>query len=549
MSEEAAGTASRTLARQSGSAAAWTVVSRITGFLRIAAIGAVLGPTYLGNTFVATNSLPNLLVEMLTGSLLGTVLVPALVRALDAPESGTHADGAPAGGLDRARRLAGGYVGVVLTAFGIAALLGALLAPLIMLLLTAAVDDPQVAADQRRVGLWMLLLFLPQVPLYGLAYVGAAVQNARGRFALAAAAPVTENVALIATVGLYVVVYGSGGSLDEVGTGEIVLLGAGPTLAVALHAAVQCWGAWRTGISLRPRFAFRDPEIRELARASRTAMGQAGLSSLRMLGGLVVANTVAGGVVAYRLALNFFYLPIAVVARPLAAAFQPRLARLQHRAEAAEFAAEYRRAIALILFVTIPSAVAFAALAEPFARAASLGEMATADAPELVMVSLAALAAGVIGDSLFILATNAAYARGDVRASFRGAVVGTSVALAGMAVALTIDDDRAALAALGLSVSAGALAGCLYLLRRMAIAIQGGSGAWRPLLRAAAASLLMAGPAWLAAQAVADAIGGEVGWVVAALAAALVGGAIFLAVERALRSPELAFFTSALDRT
>jgi putative peptidoglycan lipid II flippase len=38
--------------------AAWTMLSRITGLLRFAVVGAVLGPTFFGNTYQFTNSEP-----------------------------------------------------------------------------------------------------------------------------------------------------------------------------------------------------------------------------------------------------------------------------------------------------------------------------------------------------------------------------------------------------------------------------------------------------------------------------------------------------------
>ena len=75
--------------------ASWTVVSRVTGLVRIVVIAAVLGPTYLGNTFQAINQLPNLTYQALTGSVLSMMLVPRLVP---------HVDGADRGEL---RRVAG----------------------------------------------------------------------------------------------------------------------------------------------------------------------------------------------------------------------------------------------------------------------------------------------------------------------------------------------------------------------------------------------------------------------------------------------------------
>src|SRR3982751_6644552 len=73
------------LARTSLPIALWTLLSRVTGFARIAVTAAVLGPTYLGNTFQAVNSLPNTIVyQLLMGSLFVSLLVPSLVPHADA---------------------------------------------------------------------------------------------------------------------------------------------------------------------------------------------------------------------------------------------------------------------------------------------------------------------------------------------------------------------------------------------------------------------------------------------------------------------------------
>ena len=70
--------------------AAWTLVSRVTGLIRFAVVGAVLGPTFLGNTYQFTNSLPNLVYYgFLAGSLFSSLLVPALVRHIDTAHRGS----------------------------------------------------------------------------------------------------------------------------------------------------------------------------------------------------------------------------------------------------------------------------------------------------------------------------------------------------------------------------------------------------------------------------------------------------------------------------
>src|SRR5215217_4999002 len=74
--------------RSSATVAAWTLVSRITGLGRVIVIGAVLGPTFLANTFAATNIIPNIVYLALAGSVLSAVVVPAVVRATAG--SGAH---------------------------------------------------------------------------------------------------------------------------------------------------------------------------------------------------------------------------------------------------------------------------------------------------------------------------------------------------------------------------------------------------------------------------------------------------------------------------
>ena len=523
------------LAANSASVAGWTIVSRLTGFARIVVVAAVLGPSFVGNVYLATSLLPNLALELVTGSLLGTVLVPSLVRALDS------------GDARRSHRLAGGYLGSVLVVFVAVAVVATLAGPLILELFVLGVDDPAAAADQQRIGWLLMALMMIQVPLYGIAFTGAAAMNARGRFGLAAAAPVVENAGVIATMGLSVVLYGAGPSADTITTPHVVLLGAGTTAAVALHALLQWAGAAGAGVRLVPQAGWRNPEVQVLLRRSRTTLGQAALSAGRSFAALAVANSVAGGVIAFRLGLNFFYLPVMVGARPIAVAFQPLLARLFHREALARFRAELLRGVNLVLFLAVPAGVAYAVLAEPLARGASLGEMSEGGGESLVAVSLAGLALGVIGESVFMLCTHAAYARDDARAPLRGTIVGTLVMAPGMGIALALDDPEAILFTLGLSMSLGMVASAWFLSRRLTRDLPPSDERLASgLRRTALAAIAMAIPAYAAAAAVRLSGDGEMLALTAMLAAVVVGGAIYLGLHRRWRSVELRFFTEAV---
>ena len=90
-------------ARDSVTVGAWTAISRGTGVIRVIVIGAVLGPTFLGNTYQLTNSLPSLIYYgFLAGSLFVSLLVPALVKYID--------NGRP----EDTARVSGGFLGIAM---------------------------------------------------------------------------------------------------------------------------------------------------------------------------------------------------------------------------------------------------------------------------------------------------------------------------------------------------------------------------------------------------------------------------------------------------
>ena len=299
------------------SVAAWTIISRFTGVLRGITIAAVLGATFFANTYQFTNSLPNLIFYgLLAGSLFSSLLVPALVQHIDS------------GDRQATARTAGGLLGMALLGMLAIVPVMAILTP--WLLRLGSIGAPQTAAvhSQAHTGALLVLLLLPQVPLYAIVGTATAVMNAHRRFALAAAAPALENLGTIVVLGVVAILYSRAATYDHIPLSLLLLLGLGTTGAVLLHASVQWWGARRVGITLRPNAGWRDPQVRATIRRALPAVGQAGLAAVQIAALTLVADRVAGGVVAFQLATNFFFLPIAVGATPVALSLVPRLSRM-----------------------------------------------------------------------------------------------------------------------------------------------------------------------------------------------------------------------------
>jgi len=515
--------------------AAWTVLSRVTGLARVAVVAGVLGPTYTGNTYQFTNSVPNLIYYgFLAGGLFSSLLAPALVRHIDS------------GDRRASERVAGGFLGVTLVTMLAVAPLAIILGPLA--LKAAALGGPAaVGAAEVRVGRLLILMFIPQMFLYGVVGTATAVMNSRRRFALAAGAPAVENLGTIAVLATTAALYGTGRGLGNLPTGELLLLGFGSTGAVALHAATQWWGAKRAGVVLLPRPGWRDAEVRAVVQRAIPALGQAGLDAVQLLALLIAANRLPGGIVAFQIAWNFYTLANNLGTAPVALSLVPRLARMHLDGDVGAFRDTMIRGLALGFFVTIPAAVAFLVLAKPLAIASSFGRMDSAAAVAMVAAALAPLSLAVVGQTAFMIATYASYARQDTRSPLRSMMVQAAVCIAVVAVSLLVRGP-AVLFVLGLALAASVAAAACHLMIRMWRTL-GGRGTQRlapSLARFMVGAAIMAGPAWLTATVVSVWLGRPLGPRAGILAAAVVGATVYVAVQVMWRAPEVAWLAEGL---
>ncbi|WP_306999505.1 murein biosynthesis integral membrane protein MurJ [Amycolatopsis thermophila] len=514
--------------------ASFTLASRVTGVVKVAVIGAVLGPTFFGNTFQLTNTLPNLIYYgFLAGSLFVSLLVPTLVGHVNT------------GGLRSAERVAGGFLGLTLLALAAVAPVAVLFGPLLL-----RIAGPGAAAgataSQEHVGRVLVVMFIPQVFCYCVVGTATSAMNTRRRFTLAAAAPAMENLGIIAVLGATAVLFGNRTTIDSVTTPELLLLGLGTTGAVALHAAVQWWGARRAGITLLPRAGWRDPEVRALVRRAVPSIAQAGLMAVQVLSLLALANRVAGGVVAFQIALNFYFLAIALGATPVALSLLPRLATLDLRGDLAGFRDTLMRGFALGLFIAVPSAVGYAVLAEPIARAVAIGRMGSADGIALVAAGIAPLAFAVVAQTAFAIASYAAFARKDTTSPLISMALQAVCCLSFAGLALRVHGS-ATITVLGAAYGAAMAVAATHLILRLRRRLGPASHRVSPsLVKIGLGAALMAAPVLYVARGVGAAVRPPLGPMSAVLAAAVAGLGVFVATQLAMRTSELRALTGGL---
>ncbi|KAA1397725.1 murein biosynthesis integral membrane protein MurJ [Aeromicrobium ginsengisoli] len=500
-------------ARDTMTVAVWTMISRVTGLARVIVIGAVLGPTYFGNSYQLTNVLPNLVFYgFLAGSLLSSLLVPALVRHIDAGDG------------DETGRVAGGFLGVEWSILVVAAPVAVIAVPMFL--------------PNGQSTLALAVLAIPQVFCYAMVASATAVMYARRRYLLAAAAPALENLGVIAVLVLAGALYADPGD-GPVPAGAVLLIGGGSTLAVVVHAGVQWWGARRCGVMLLPRAGWRDPDVRKVVRRAVSSMAQAGLLAAQILLLLVVAGHVAGGTVALQMSLSFYHLPLAIAAAPVGLALLPRLSRMTSERDATAFADAYQRALGLALFLMIPAALGYLVLAVPLANIVAAGQMSTDAGVAMVAGSLSALALGLIGETLFVISTQAAYARGDASSPLRSMMLQAGVCVA-LVVPASFVDGRALISALGGALAVASVVGGVDLSLRVRRELAPATDRLLPsVARTCFASLTMAAVALTVAAVAMAMVPGTAGLLTASAAGTLAGAVVYLGVHRSLGSMEL----------
>lgn len=444
-----------TVVGDSATSALWTLFSRVTGFGRVLLIGAVLGPSYFGNLFQLANQTPWIVFDLAVGALLGALLVPELVRHIANSDTATT------------ERIAGGFLGIVLSGFTLLAVLIVVFSGSIAALFALPISDPgtrDLFISTARPLLW---LTAPQLVGYGIAMTGQAVQHATGHYLIPAAASILENVTVILTLVAFAIIFGTGVDLGDLQGGEVLLLGGGATLGVALHAVAQMYGAQRVGIRLRPRWGWTDPQIRTILHSALPTSGTAVLNGARLLIMMVAANTVAGGVVAFQLALNVVNLPVALASKPVAYALLPRLARLHQGSDQDGFGDAYRRGVGLAALVTIPAAAASASMGWFAAHAVALGEMNTEAGRHLLALVLVGIGGAIVGEGLQQLAVTASYAQGDAVSPLRSLVLRISLTILGTALSLQLLAGPVKILGIAVSMSIADLVSSGFLHRRI----------------------------------------------------------------------------------
>ncbi len=519
--------AETSLVRSSAVVAVGTALSRITGFVRIAAIAYALGASTLAGTYSYANEAPNIVYELLLGGVLTATLVPLFVKHFEARDDDASS----------------AIFTVAMLALAAVTVIGVVAAPWLVDLYTLNVHGSNVAA-QQELATDLLRLFMPQMLFYGIVTLATAMLNARRHFLAAAFAPVLNNVVVIAVfLALPRIADGSltvRSVLDD--EGLILLIGLGTTAGVMVMALALLPPLARLHAHLRFLPAWRHPAVLTMLRLSGWTVGYVIANQIALLVVTVLANGTDGGPFIYISAYAFFQLPHGLFAVSLMTTFTPEMASAAARRDRRGLRDQLSRGLRLASVVIVPAAALYIGLARPIIVALLQRGAFSGGAASVVADTLVAFAVGLLPFSLYLFAMRAFYARHDTFTPFWINCIENAVNI-GLAFPL-----YAWLGIPGLALAFSLAYFVAALLTLFVLHLQLGGVAnrrlWITLVKVVVAGAAVAGVSW--------AVGELIGWdtttaaFASAIVGALVGSAVYLGGLALLHVDELSSIAALL---
>jgi putative peptidoglycan lipid II flippase len=427
-----------------------TLISRITGFMRMALLAYILGDALL-SSFSVANQLPNMVAALVLEATFTAIFVPVLARA-----ERDDADG----GTAFVRRL----LTLATTLLLVTTALSVVCAPLLVHVMLGS--DPQVNNPLTTA---FAFLLLPQVLFYGLSSVFMAILNTRNVFGPPAWAPVINNIVAIATIGVFVLMPGEI-TLDPVRMSDpkLLVLGIGTTLGVVAQTVVVFLAIRAERISLRPLWGI-DDRLKKFGGMAAAMILYVLISQVGLIVGNQIASTAAAsGPAIYNYTWLVLMLPFGMIGVTVLTVVMPRLSRNAAKDDIPAVLDDLSLATRLTMITLIP-VVAMMTVGGPAIGSAlfAYGKFSEASANYLGMaITLSAFT--LIPYSLVLLQLRVFYAREQPWTPIIIIVVITIVKIAGSIAAphLTANPEMVAGylgAANGLGFMAGAVVGHILL--------------------------------------------------------------------------------------
>ncbi len=399
---EPAALKSPSIARSTATMSIITMGSRITGYVRIAALAYALGTTRIADSYALANNMPNMLYELFAGGILSSLFIPIFIEYFAQQKE------------DEAWEVASIVLNLTTVALVVVAIGAAVLAyPLVRLqTLTVKATDAELATYFFRFFAW-------QVIFYGFCAIFTGLLNSFRRFAAPMVSPLANNIFVIAVIfGLYVPLRDSNPQL------ALMLLALGTTLGVVIMAAVQVPSLIRIHPRFRWTFNWRHPAIRKIFVLAGPVLAYV----ISNMIGLTVQQNLAfrfpGGVAAWTYAWVFFQLPYGIFAVSISTAIFPELSEQWTRGNTDGFKRSISQGLRMTAFIVLPCAAALLSLSTPVLATAIQYGLFDPKATSYTAPILSFMALGLTSFAIYMFMTKAFYSIQDTATPMKTNILG-----------------------------------------------------------------------------------------------------------------------------
>jgi putative peptidoglycan lipid II flippase len=383
----------------------FTLLSRVSGFIRDIILAAVLGAGPVADAFFVALRLPNHFRAIFAEGAFNAAFVPAYARIREE------------GGAVRAGQFADRIFTLLLASQIILLAVALVFTPAVIDVLAPGFSrDPErfaLAVELTRITFPYLLL-ITLVTLYG------GILNALQRFAAAAAAPILLNLSLMLALAL-AAFFPTAGHAAAWG---VLIAGVLEFLLVAGDASLA-------GVLARFRWPELDADVRRFFRALGPAVvGSAGVQLALFADTIIASFLPAGALSALYYADRLNQLPIGVIGIAAGTVILPEMSRRIAGGDHRGAAHAQSRAIEFTLLLSIPCVVAFFVIPDMIMRALFMRGAFTAADADAAGRTLTAYAFGLLPFVLIRSTVATFFARGDTATPVKAALIAAAVNIA-----------------------------------------------------------------------------------------------------------------------
>lgn len=329
--------------RATGVVALAVFCSRILGLVRETLFNALFGASSMGIFIIAFRA-PNLLRDLFAEGALSTAFVTIFSQKIQKD------------GDASAWALASKMLTLATVFMSLVSILGVLFAKQLIGLLA-----PGFEAQDAALTIWLTQIMYPFILMVSLAALVMGILNSKNVFGVPAMASSFFNLGSIIG-GVWI-----GWSLDpKFGTTALTGLAIGTLVGGFLQFAVQLPSLWKIGFRFRPDFRWNDEGVKKILILMVPSVIAASAVQINVMVNSSFASIIGTDAVAWlNSAFRFMQMPLGMFGVAVATITLPVISRIAAGVDRSDFGPTLGKAMRLSLFLTLPSAVGLAVLAEP----------------------------------------------------------------------------------------------------------------------------------------------------------------------------------------